>query len=1610
MFTTMDAHTTHVAQSARWELYISYNPMSTVQSGRWEEIHSFYSSAHVVALQGTRRKLTSEHHFQLVHNSGFFIFDAGYGCHSNKHAGVSIAFNKKFFHTNDIHAVAFPSDPCLQGRAIAVRARRQGRDITFISAYFPPSGTATATTDKLYNWLLNFLWDIPIRTCPILFLDANAKVGIPPRQLIRGITGNCETSGTTGNYETSGTQETVRPDTDGLMHSQNIGKYNADHENHNGTIFRQLLCKTNLCATNTFRSNSPTFYSGTNNCSSRVDYICCPISTFLHGYATAAVVRSRDGRKLQLVNTVKRIDHEPLGIYVLASQLIQYVPPPAYDNWDFEKLVANIVKGERRQEFFDALKIAIEKRREEWSNCTDSPSSIYDIIKDTIRDAALPLFLKDTSNVPSTLLDSRKDLLKQRANFRNSCNTLWITATSSDVHLSTYLSTIFKSWLCIIQVAKISRHIKAIKRNLYDEAQENRRIELQHAWRTRDLALAWKLTRLISGSKKGPRRRWGNICPTANPTRQQWINKITAPACQGGWQATILQEAEVTEPPIPAYYSDMNDTVNAKNDFHELKWMVRAMKCRKGTPVGDIPAELWRIIFWPQLLFKDLHKGIGATKGFQSDSDINSWVFKLLTHIRASSRAPIQFSTSRGHKVLKKAASHTIADYEDLTGDTRIVHTFPSIAKAFYKVIANRAHDVIHPLYQHGAIPGRRREAAIATQQIMAMRYSMAHISHIKQFFDTRNAFPSPDFDTIHSVLCEDYGTSTYEQRLLQQHVEEHICMFQALDGDIVAQMGSGIPQGCTTASLLFNRVYKRSANHFLTCTRDADVYAYAVSPITGNMVQTSTTIFVDDIGKTSAIGDISQLCNYITALNSDLDDSLSITGCTQNTNKQEFVARLFGPGSFPITRQLQERFPQSFRTSARYLGPMLSWNSGATVEVDRRCKSARAAWFIFRKFWFSRNDTRFILLVFRAVIFSILTSGLTAFVLSVKDLNKLNTVVIQCGRKLMKGKACTKTDDGKGGTTYKNVTNDKVLKFIGLTDVGSELHIARLRWYQSIAKDPTSNDQFLTALLAIFPFEALPAPCHPWYTQFSNDLKIIEEFDDIAWIYEQVATAPTLIFTDLNIREAFVAFDFSQIRARFLSVQIPPPGYGFHTCAHTIKLMDVIENKFTCKLTLSDGQHCNMTFNSAHALAGHQLRSTIHHSSIRLSALIPFNICPWCSTSFRSHAATLAHVHNAFVSGTCNTDRTWHVADDNDIEGTFTCLLCHTTIQGSSQYCWHLRQHISPTSLVLHQDGVGHATSLKRVQHRQDTKTGSRRIKARRPTIAKDDDRCGETLFVFCTNPSSNQTDIDENFSDFGRRSFLVGNARGSEDLCDRSQTGADELFVELGSTSGDICCHGSATSSHIQCLCARCAGTARHIGGAAKGGSEGPSGSSKGSSDGDKFTHLQKGQMGHGGILGETHASCQSFRQEAQEARDLLGSRFASSECLECNSPRVEPDRSDVQGIDGAGSKVSIGTVGADILGHGRREDQGGRPVNPNASSSRHGDHIEAAMMMLLREQLQVLCSERGLPTWGSKLKLIGRLRMHHGIRTHQQLHPSTVTQVTVEHGDTGNCGTGD
>ena len=124
-------------------------------------------------------------------------------------------------------SIGWPNDDQLQGRILTVRTRRRGRDLTHISAYFPPilpNGQVSDMTVKLFGFLRKVLWSLPRRTTPILCVDANARTGI---------------ASDPGDF------------------GFNIGNCQPNKENANGTVFRRLLHDTNLCALNTFSKNVP---------------------------------------------------------------------------------------------------------------------------------------------------------------------------------------------------------------------------------------------------------------------------------------------------------------------------------------------------------------------------------------------------------------------------------------------------------------------------------------------------------------------------------------------------------------------------------------------------------------------------------------------------------------------------------------------------------------------------------------------------------------------------------------------------------------------------------------------------------------------------------------------------------------------------------------------------------------------------------------------------------------------------------------------------------------------------------------------------------------------------------------------------------------------------------------------------------------------------------------------------------------------------------------------------------------------------------------------------------------------------------------------------------
>jgi exonuclease III len=550
-----------------FERCVSFNPMSLVQSCRKEDIHQYYKdSADVIALQGTRERQRDESHsHSLYHLDDYINVVAGYGGKSNKHAGVSLSFCKRRFREDNLISIATPGDKKLQGRALAIRTKRPNLDITYIVAYFPPpdsSGSSIKVYVLLAAWLREVLWSLPSRTTPILLTDSNAHLACVDHA--------CP------------------------IH---VGAFNDDRLNRNGEVFLELLQDTALCATNTFRDNKPTFYSGTSSACSRVDYVCVPVASFhIHKSFPAAHVSLRDGKRLQLARSSRRIDHQPLIQSYCIFNLTQYDGPAPSLRWNHDELVSSIMKGTGRQQFFDDLSKRVDAIPDD-SECFSgtNPSKIYSALLDVVRSPALEHFAcKDSKDTYAIEFKKQRNaILLQRRNVKG----------SSRFHAKILVTTgdVFEQWAYLAKLQRLSKKIKHCKTAHFKLVNENRRVELIQAWRTRDLAMAWRLSRLIANTKKGPKRRWGKMTSTARPSVEQWKEKLITSGPKGGWKATFLEMQDVSdfmdEEHELCNLDDLNLIKCAERDFKDLRWQMRKSKCRKGVPSDDVPNEIWRLVF-----------------------------------------------------------------------------------------------------------------------------------------------------------------------------------------------------------------------------------------------------------------------------------------------------------------------------------------------------------------------------------------------------------------------------------------------------------------------------------------------------------------------------------------------------------------------------------------------------------------------------------------------------------------------------------------------------------------------------------------------------------------------------------------------------------------------------------------------------------------------------------------------------------------------------------------------------------------------------------------------------------------------------------------------------
>ena len=150
------------------------------------------------------------------------------------------------------------------------------------------------------------------------------------------------------------------------------------------------------------------------------------------------------------------------------------------------------------------------------------------------------------------------------------------------------------------------------------------------------------------------------------------------------------------------------------------------------------------------------------------------------------------------------------------------------------------------PPFAHGAIAGKRREEAIAVQNIMAFRLRASGVSSVLRLYDVKNAFPSPSHECLRDFF--ESLPPSQDVNILLQHILGHRCELSASDGAILLQPGAGIPQGSPIATDVFNQIYWKAVNMHEAEMADCNALLVGGLPHDTRSISVATTVFVDDM------------------------------------------------------------------------------------------------------------------------------------------------------------------------------------------------------------------------------------------------------------------------------------------------------------------------------------------------------------------------------------------------------------------------------------------------------------------------------------------------------------------------------------------------------------------------------------------------------------------------------------------------------------------------------------------------------------------------------------------------------------------------------------------
>ena len=1193
-----------------------------------------------MGLQGTQCTTTLP--VEQTSQDGFHVFHWGRAPgKAGRPTGVALCASKRALPASSIREVWVPPES-VRGRLGMVRFKTPRVDVAVVVGYAPCEPQCQkdqAGVNTFWRVLCGLLSRLPARCTPLLLLDANGKLGVRCDPLA-GLTG---------------------------LPDSHVGPCQPDRENYNGSQLASMLRLHGLSAINTFFNAGHTFFHNSGTFSSRIDYICCPVE--LRAATSKCEVWYRAGDALQLINTNSPRDHRPVVACLPLGLHFTGQPASRRVLWDHDALNRCVIYGERRHEFVSEVESKLWHLDPEHLACHHNPDVLYEALRGCVRDVAARFFTReitrlqkpsDTQRALQCRVQARRDLRAFRL-FCTACPPLpwlpsvvaWLDGPSLQ-HMACVCHPCLGALRGHAKLARLQlacrladKSVKRLCRRDRNRVRGQRVHELHFAWQARDFATCWKLSRLLSGRRLGPKRRLFSA-PSACCGTDEWTSYLRRPGADGGcsaaprdWQTVLQQRCD----PLPCRLRAC-DLTNAAADLSSIGHLFRCCKLRKAPPSWSFPAGVWRMLFYPGRFATKQKVGLGASPPPVVAPSTRRCIFWLLVCIRARGCTPL---------VWHATSAFTIGKHNGKSGcaGQRLLHGLDSFSKRFFLHVWRQAGFQVNRPYAYGYAKGRRREHAIMQQSVLCHRLDLAGCSRCTDFFDAANAFASPS----HAALLQFVQAASPDKwttQILQQRLADATLFLQCADGQLVLGIGSGTLPGDSIACEWFLGVYHQAVDRFAILHVGPPLHVHCP-----------------------------WLCGIITDSGPSVQHALRAQAHlpvdVQNTEKQESLLRFAGRGSRQHMRAaygLALPIPGKVVRLARYLGPRLQYNGALAEEQRLRLHAARAAYAILGGFWRSTRNNRWKGLVFNSMVIGALISGLCSFVLPKGMENALDSQAALLARKVLLGRAC----DRSHPQHFKSLTNAATLRMLQCHPPSSAVQVQRLRLWQQVVKHPERSVCLLGSMFG--------EPCwghskpnagtqHKYVELLCADLCALAALTPLESYIGAVQSNPLVLFTDPDIRDAFLRADPAILLAARCSIAIPPPGY------EPLPRADAVPEKpHVCRIIdPSSGLECGACFSTNQALVLHQVKSgRPEHGKRKLAYVLTVsNQCLLCRSFFASKWIAAKHLASSFERGICPARSGSVVVHEHLSLPPYQCVLCQLDFDDIVLAQDHLQRHLPP-------------------------------------------------------------------------------------------------------------------------------------------------------------------------------------------------------------------------------------------------------------------------------------------------------------------------------------------